>query len=796
MIVGMDFGTTNSGMSYFDGQKLTLIPLDPSNTNPRVARTALYITNQRRITIGREAIEIYYAQNINREVKYQRVWVGEIALTFAELPEFVRDVTVEKDVLAPGRLFLSFKTGLRSPTYLGTVVGSQFYFLENIVALYLYAVRLRAQAYLETDVTRIVLGRPVRFSTDPQQDKLAERRLVHAAFQAGYDEVYLQHEPIAAAYFYETTIDSPQNVLIFDFGGGTLDVTIARLDGRGNREILATGGVPVAGDVFDQKIVRHTLPRHFGEGSHFVSSNGQRLPVPANFFEAFADWQEMLELNKPDVLQYLDDLARTAERRRQIRALINLIKSSYSLKMFDAAEAAKRTLSDQLVTMLTLNGSGFNVSEPLTRDGFEVLIHADLETVAQLLDDVLRQAGLSPAQIDAVIRTGGSAQIPAFICLLEDIFGPQKVRAIDTFSSVTSGLGILGHFVEQGMVDLPSYHRRDWTSSVTARQDGQPSAPVVDLDLMKKFIDLGERSEAESAQQVCIVGLDTDTRVTATMQPRRHFAGDLPSAFALDELGLAAAPGDHVVVGAPHDYALIITSEYRFFRRTLQELADLAEVNMTFAQMESFFADRFGRETISAVINWSALQGAERLMLISGKGRAKVMAADLLLPNFAQTFPYQGQRITGAPLALVPADEYELLLVTNAGSVARIATRDLPNGEQAVMQLRKDEYVIAAHSLTAPAQLLFATSGGRGKRIHTRTIPFSDAGEMGANVVTGRDVVACVPVDPDMRPWAVTTHRLYAFDPDVLPLDALHPAQKHGLLRLMAGEKLVALRYL
>ena len=202
MIVGMDFGTTNSGMSVYDGRNLQLIPLDSANANPHIARTALYITNRRRIYTGREAIEKYYEQNINRQVKYQRVWVGEITLSFAELPEFVRDVSVEKDVLAPGRLFLSFKTGLKSPNYLGTTVGSEFYFLEDIVSLYLYSARQQAEAYLQTDLSQIVLGRPVHFSTDPEEDKLAEQRLVHAAFQAGYQEVYLQYEPIAAATFF------------------------------------------------------------------------------------------------------------------------------------------------------------------------------------------------------------------------------------------------------------------------------------------------------------------------------------------------------------------------------------------------------------------------------------------------------------------------------------------------------------------------------------------------------------------------------------------------------------------
>ncbi len=167
--------------------------------------------------------------------------------------------------------------------------------------------------------------------------------------------------------------------------------------------------------------------------------------MPLNFYEAFADWQEMIELNRPDFLRMLDHILRHAEKRRQLHMLRDLITSSYSLKMFDAVEAAKRELSSRVVSLIGLDGPSFRVQQPLARGEFERLIQDEVNLIAATLDEVIEQAGLAPDQIDAVIRTGGSAQIPAFIQLLEDRFGRDKVREIDTFSSVTSGLGILGH---------------------------------------------------------------------------------------------------------------------------------------------------------------------------------------------------------------------------------------------------------------------------------------------------------------------------------------------------------------
>lgn len=780
MIVGMDFGTTNSGMSIYDGRKLQLIPLDLVSANPYVARTALYITNRRRIYTGREAIEKYYEQNINRKVKYQRVWVGEITLSFAELPEFVRDVTVEKDVLSPGRLFLSFKTGLKSSGYLGTTVGSEFYFLEDIVSLYLYAAKRRAEAYLQTDLKKIVLGRPVHFSIDPQEDQLAEQRLVHAAFRAGYEEVYLQYEPIAAAAFYETTIDHPQNVLIFDFGGGTLDITIARLGGSERQVILATGGVPIGGDIFDQKLVRSTLPHHFGEGSTFRSDNRQYLPVPAHFYEAFADWQEMLELNKPDMLRILERIERTSTQRAQIHMLISLIKSSYSLKMFDAVETVKRDLSSRIIAQLALNGPSFSVREPITRSKFQLLIKDEMQTIAAMLDEVVQQAGLSNDDIDAVIRTGGSAQIPAFIHLLEQRFGSEKVRAIDTFSSVTSGLGVSGYFLDRGEMELHGYHHWDWTYT-TALQERSGMQPV-DLELMKKFIDLETQETTESDQQLGIVAISPDGKIQAAMLP-----GD-GSEVLWDTLTLTSE--DRVMVTAPDQQILLLTSEYRFLLRTMRELMNLAELDLNIVEMESFYADQFGHEIVTALVDWESLQTAERVMLISSSGEAKIMPADALLPNLAQTHPYQLQRISGEPIALVPADDCQIMLITNTGSAARISVKNLQLGVQRIQRLRKDERVISAFTLVKPAEILLVNAHGNGKRIVASEIDLSDGSNFAPKIMSGRDL-NLYAAQPDHTPiLAVTTRRLCALDFDSFPGEM--SAKKR--LRLQPDEVVITLR--
>ncbi|RIK37642.1 MAG: molecular chaperone, partial [Chloroflexi bacterium] len=442
MIAGMDFGTTHSGMALFDGQQLRAIPLNPLDPGDRVTPTVLYITNDQQITFGRSAINAYFDQNLGRPSKLEKVWVGEITQTFAELPTFVRDVYIWVDVLSPGRLFVSFKTDLSDASYAGTAIGRFFYSLEDIAAAYLYIAKCRAERALGHELNAIVLGRPVRFNENPEADALAQARLLDAALQAGYKQVYFEYEPIAAAHYYEISMTRPQNVLVFDFGGGTLDITVMRLGDPRQRQVLATGGVPIAGDHFDRKIVRAKIPRLFGEGSLYRSLD-KKLPLPVWIYDAFNDWRTLLTLQQPDQMQTLRTITPTAEKRRDLEALAKLVTSNYALKLFEVVEQVKRRLSERDEAVIRLQGDGFIIREPITRTEFEQLIRPEHNIIERHLNETLQSSGLRTEQIDVVIRTGGSSQIPLFQRMLAQKFGAEKVQAIDTFGSVTAGLGII-----------------------------------------------------------------------------------------------------------------------------------------------------------------------------------------------------------------------------------------------------------------------------------------------------------------------------------------------------------------
>src|SRR4030095_12867213 len=110
--VGIDFGTSNSGVAVYDGHRVRLLPVDPKNVLPEVIKTVLYITRDYRPLIGQEAVEQCYRDNVNRQRRFVKQWAGEIDVYGADM-HYVRDIFVYVDELKPGRLSQYLKTARR-----------------------------------------------------------------------------------------------------------------------------------------------------------------------------------------------------------------------------------------------------------------------------------------------------------------------------------------------------------------------------------------------------------------------------------------------------------------------------------------------------------------------------------------------------------------------------------------------------------------------------------------------------------------------------------------------------------
>lgn len=432
--VGIDFGTSNSGVALYDGQRVRLLPVDPKNVQPEVIKTVLYITREYRAYLGQEAVEAYYRDNVNRQRRFVKQWAGEIEYRGADMM-YMRDIYVYVDELQPGRLLQFIKTALRKENYRGTKIFEKFYTPGDLAKTYLTLLKQRAEETLGEEIRAATLGRPVKFADTPDQDKKAEETLRQAAHAAGFSEVDFELEPIAAALFYGQNLPRPENILIFDFGGGTLDIAVMRLGG-GEREVYANGGVDIAGSDFDRTIIEKRMLSHFGFGQV------KHHPEILEMIHAVPDWMALPELGTPINKNILEKAIAAKIAPVRLKALEKLIYNDLAFTFYNRVEAGKIALSKEGATVISLEDKDIALWDLYTRHQFESDIQHYLAGVEKVVMDTLAESGLEPAQIDAVVKTGGSSNIPLFTGMLERIFGKTKVKESNAFSSVVSGLAI------------------------------------------------------------------------------------------------------------------------------------------------------------------------------------------------------------------------------------------------------------------------------------------------------------------------------------------------------------------
>lgn len=432
--IGLDFGTSNSGVAFVREGQVQILPIDQKNLVPEVVKTILYITRDDKYYIGQEAVELYYRHNVNRKRRYVKKWVGEVEYRGADM-FYVTDVYAYVDELMPGRLLQYIKTALRTEGFDGTLVFDRYYTTGEVIKLYLQALKQRAETLLGDAITGVTLGRPVKFSNKPDQDQKSQETLRQAALEAGFVKVQFELEPVAAALYYEQTLHQAENVLIFDFGGGTLDITIMRLGDR-SRKVYASGGIDIAGSDFDRTIIQKRMLRHFGKG---------RIDHRHDIMElvnAVSDWMVLPELSLPKARLKLTQAILEGEAPVQLKALETLIFNDLAFSFYNTVEAAKINLSNQGASTITLQEKDIDIWELYTRSQFERDIHEYKNRIEQVLYETIAASGLDPQQIDAVVKTGGSSNIPVFGEMLGGIFGPERVKSSNAFSSVTAGLGI------------------------------------------------------------------------------------------------------------------------------------------------------------------------------------------------------------------------------------------------------------------------------------------------------------------------------------------------------------------
>ena len=422
--VGLDFGTTNSAVGWVgpDGTPvLARFPLPGEGAATSTFRSVLY---------------------------FDRGEEGEAALRAAAGPEAIARYLASEE--RGGRLIQSLKSFLASRLFASTSILGISFRLEELAAHILRPLREAASEALGAPVVRAVVGRPVRFvhAEGPEDEALALTRLGAALRNAGFRDVVFEYEPVGAAWHYERGLTQDELILIADFGGGTSDFSLLRVGpgvrsaGDRARALLGNDGVPLAGDAFDGRLVRHLVAPLLGRGAEFRSLFGRVLPIPSWIYAHLERWHHLSFLRSPKTLQLLLDLRREALEPERIEALLHLVEHDLGFLLFRAVERAKRELSERDATRFVFEHEELRIDRPVTRAEFEGWIADELAAVAGCVDGLLRRTRVPAAAVERVFLTGGSSLVPAVRRIFARRFGEEKLRSGGELTSVASGLAL------------------------------------------------------------------------------------------------------------------------------------------------------------------------------------------------------------------------------------------------------------------------------------------------------------------------------------------------------------------
>ena len=369
--IGIDLGTTYSCVGVWQNDHVEIIANDQGN---RTTPSYVSFTAEERL-IG-ESAKSSVSQNPTNTVFDAKRLIGQ---------KFT-DPTVQSDM----KHFTYTVINKDNKPYIEVEYkGEKKVFApEEISSMVLSKMKEIAEAYLGTTVTDAVITVPAYFN-DSQRQATKDAGAI-----AGLNILRIINEPTAAAIAYglDKKGQSERNVLIFDCGGGTFDVSILTIDDS-IFEVKATAGdTHLGGEDFDTKLVEHFVEEFKRKHKKDISSNKKSL--------------------------------------RRLRT---------------ACENAKRTLSTSSVAQIELDSlyEGIDFATSITRAKFENLCDSLFRSTMQPVEQVLRDSKISKSNIHEIVLVGGSTRIPKIQQLLSEFFGGKELcKSINPDECVAYGAAV------------------------------------------------------------------------------------------------------------------------------------------------------------------------------------------------------------------------------------------------------------------------------------------------------------------------------------------------------------------
>ena len=386
-IIGIDLGTTNSVVAVMDGTEVKVIPNQDGN---RITPSVVAFTDKGDRLVGDQA-KRQAVTNPKRTVYSIKRFMGRR-----------HDEVESEEKLVPYKL-----VGGPNDLVKVDIDGKQFSPPE-ISAMILRKLKEAAEAYLGHTVRKAVITVPAYFNDAQRQ------ATIDAAAVAGFDTEYeirgkdgkvvkqrmrIINEPTAGALAYALDKKKDEKIAVFDLGGGTFDISILDVGEDGVFQVKSTNGdTHLGGDDFDQVLMDHIA-------DEFKKQNG-------------------IDLRKDPM----------AMQRLKV-----------------AAEQAKKDLSSQTSVDINLpfitadeNRTPLHLVMAVNRSQFERMVDHLIERCKKPVLAALKDAKLSPQQIDEVVMVGGMTRMPRVQQLVKDIFGKEGHRGVNPDEVVAIGAAIQG----------------------------------------------------------------------------------------------------------------------------------------------------------------------------------------------------------------------------------------------------------------------------------------------------------------------------------------------------------------
>ncbi len=321
----------------------------------------------------------------------------------------------------------------------------QFFHPEQISSMILEKLKNMASSHLGYEVKKAVITVPAYFNDSQRQ------ATKNAAIIAGLDVLRIINEPTAAAIAYGLNSKGERNVLVYDLGGGTLDVTVLTMD-NGIFQVKSTSGdVHLGGEDFDNKLKDYCLMKFCDKHLLKGITPGIKIKLCELLkIKTMANIQYIGVDRLMNVIGSVDDTTSSIsqELKECVEQLIQVNKLSSDVKLMrrlkTACEDAKKTLSCGNSADIIYDNfyKGHDLSVTISRSKFESICEAEFKRCREPVDKALADAKMSPIQIHDVVLVGGSSRVPKIRSLLNERF-PDKLRtSVNPDEAVAYGAAI------------------------------------------------------------------------------------------------------------------------------------------------------------------------------------------------------------------------------------------------------------------------------------------------------------------------------------------------------------------